>query len=119
MTQYQRAQARRSLARALALLDGREITVYRPVRDGSGLPTGTQTPVGVLYAARCPQHASADTLGLDMPGVLAGSASLPRILAVLQQGEAPRPGDLLEGAPILAVEEHLGILDLRLGGEEA
>lgn len=119
MTCYQRAHVRSQLIRALRQLGGRTMQVLRAQRDPNGMPTGTKTLICTLYGIRYQQHAATLTLGLDLPGVLAGQSAIPRIVAVLMDGDPPQTGDLLDGKiEILNAEEQLGIVYLGLGGDK-
>lgn len=121
MNDFQRANLRRQVMRALRMAGAKSYTVTRALRDANGMSTGETQEVGRIYGLR---YARISQLGsllqIAMPGIVTQGGDADRWCGVMLQGDAPQAGDTLtagdEGIQIVHAQEDMGVITLLLGG---
>lgn len=121
MNDFQRANLRRQIMRALRMAGAKTYTVTRTLRDANGMTTGETQEVGRIYGLR---YARVSELGnllqIAMPGIVMQGGDADRWCGVMLQGDTPQQGDTLragdEGVQIAHAQEDMGVITLFLGG---
>jgi len=121
MNDFQRANLRRQIMRALRMAGAKTYTVTRTLRDANGMATGETQAVGRIYGLR---YARVSQLGsllqIAMPGIVMQGGDADRWCGVMLQGDAPQAGDTLRagdgGTQIVHAQENMGVITLLLGG---
>lgn len=122
MNDFQRANIRRQVIRALKIAGATPCTVTRIERDANGMPTGREIEVARLYGLRYQRVSQlGDLLQIAMPGIVAKDSGSWRWIGLATYGDLPAAGDTLRGSgmeamQIIGVQESLGVIQLTLGG---